>query len=84
MAPKIPSKSASRRNQPSRGAPARTRDEKNKHAYQGKDEISLSSLDPRRQKPSVVLDAGPVAAAAEPKPEERKGVLQMFKGLIKS
>lgn len=84
MAPRIPPKSPKPRSQVAGGAPARTRDQKNKHAYQGKDEISLSSLDPRRQKPAVVIDAGPVSAAAEPEPEERKGVLQMFKGLIKS
>lgn len=78
---RIPPKGRSPAN---RSPPARTRDQKNKRAYQGKDEISLPSLDPRRKQP-VVLDAGPVANEAEAAPAaEKKGVLGLFKRLIKS
>lgn len=83
MSPKIPSKSPKQRSPAQRSPPARTRDQKNKRAYQGKDEISLPSLDPRRKQP-VVLDAEPVGAEAEAPGEQKQTVLQYLKGLIKS
>ena len=81
VSPKIPSRSPKRATQ---SPPAKTRDQKNKNAYQGKDEISLPSLDPRRKQPPVVLDAGPTNAMAEETTEPQgKTVLGFIKGLIK-
>ena len=82
MSSRIPPKGPKNSGPANRSPPARTRDQKNKRAYQGKDEISLPSLDPRRKQP-VVLDAGPVGGDAEPE-AQKKTVLQFFKGLIKS
>jgi hypothetical protein len=85
MSPKIPSKHPNQRGPAQKSAPARTRDQKNKRAYQGKDEISLPSLDPRRKQP-VVLDPGleSVATKADGRSEQQQTVLQYLKGLIKS
>ena len=80
MSGKIPPKSPKPRAR-SPQSPLAARDLKNKRAYQGKDEISLPSLDPRRKQP-VVLDA-----AEAPKPdqagEKPKSVLSFIKGLIR-
>lgn len=81
---KIPPKSPKPRAR-SPQSPLSPRDQKNKRAYQGKDEISLPSLDPRRKQP-VVLDAGPTHATADDEPAnaDKKTVLGYLKGLIKS
>ena len=77
---KIPPKPPKRTRSPP--SPLSVRDAKNKRAYQGKDEISLPSLDPRRKQP-VVLDAGPTAGPEKEAPKKQETVLSFIKGLIK-